>query len=62
MEESGKENWRVGEDILLRIGLLVQSDTTLVVEKFRHEMYQVWVFQGRTWARDFDRCCLNGQR
>ncbi len=26
MEESGKENWRVAEDILLRVGLLVQSD------------------------------------
>lgn len=38
MEESGKENWRVAEDILLRIGLLVQSDTRVVVEKFRREM------------------------
>jgi hypothetical protein len=46
MEELGKENWRVAEDILLRTGLLVQSDTMVGVEKLRHEMYQAWVSRG----------------
>ncbi len=46
MEESGKENWRLAEDILLRAVLLSNLMTRWVVEKVRNEMYQVQVELG----------------